>query len=300
MRYYIYKLYFKNGATYVGLHREKRPNDGYITSSAYYRKHKDLFDHREILIECKDNETCEIMETICILADYADNPKNVNGNKGAWTNSSLFDRGFPGELNGMYGKSLKDIMGEDKYVAFLERRRQKQQERFEKKYGDFKRKHNGMNPTEWKKYKRQQHSQKLREINKQIRDAHLAAKREEYSKKHFWQYNPETLEETYLSYLKDGWVKGRIPYDKWSKERKKSYAEKHHINPFENKDEAFMERYRQNSYERQKGKIGFTDGKTNRFLKQGQEIPEGFYKGFTFTKTELYMKTRTGRHGKSS
>lgn len=292
MRYYVYKIFFKNGATYVGLHREKKPNDGYITSSIYYKKHKDLFDHRDILIECPDNETCEIMETICILADYAANPMNVNGNKGAWTDSSLFDRGFSGELNGMYGKHLKDFMSEDEYKAWRESHKKSLAAYFEKKYGEFKRTHNGMTPCEWKKYKTKRYNEKLREINAKIRNAHKKHKEYLRSLPHFWQYNPETLEETYLGYLKEGWVKGRVPHELWTEERKKSYAEKHSINPFENKDEVFMERYRQESAERQKGKICFTDGKTNRYLRQGEDIPEGFYRGCTFTKSDLYWGTR--------
>lgn len=86
MRYYIYKLTFQSGATYIGEHLEKRPNDKYITSSKYFRDNLgiDPLIKREILIELKDEETMHLMETICIMQDKRDNPKNVNGNLGAY------------------------------------------------------------------------------------------------------------------------------------------------------------------------------------------------------------------------
>ena len=86
MRYYIYKLTFQSGATYIGEHFEKNSNDNYITSSKYYKDNIiiDPLIKREILIELKDEETMHIMETICIMQDKRDNPKNVNGNLGAF------------------------------------------------------------------------------------------------------------------------------------------------------------------------------------------------------------------------
>lgn len=102
---YIYKLYFKNGCTYIGKHAELKRNDGYITSSSYYKKHKDLLEKREILIDnLPDIDTLDIMESLCIMADICENPYNVNYNRGAWLNNSKFDRGFRGPANGMWGK----------------------------------------------------------------------------------------------------------------------------------------------------------------------------------------------------
>jgi hypothetical protein len=111
-------------------------------------------------------------------------------------------------------------------------------------------------------------------------------------RKHYWFYNPETLVETYLPECPDGFVKGRLPHSLWSEERKKSYAEKHSFNPFRNWDIARIEEYAQNQAERQKGKVCYTNGKNNIYLFQGQDIPEGYYKGCTFEKSELYWATR--------
>lgn len=85
MRYYIYKLTFESGATYIGQHTEKVENDGYVSSSVYVQRHpEDKLVNREILIDVKDKETLDIMETLCIRADKCQNPKNVNGTLGNW------------------------------------------------------------------------------------------------------------------------------------------------------------------------------------------------------------------------
>lgn len=85
MRYYVYKLTFESGATYIGQHTEKVDNDGYVSSSVYMQRHpEDKLVNREILIEVKDKETLDIMETLCIRADKCSNPKNVNGTMGNW------------------------------------------------------------------------------------------------------------------------------------------------------------------------------------------------------------------------
>lgn len=86
MRYYIYKLTFKSGATYIGSHIEHSENDGYVTSSSYYKKNleTDPLIKREELVQLQDRETMNIMETICILSDKANSENNVNYNLGAW------------------------------------------------------------------------------------------------------------------------------------------------------------------------------------------------------------------------
>lgn len=291
-RYYIYKLYFKNGCTYIGKHFEKKPDDGYITSSGYYAKHVDLLERRDILLEVPDMETLDIMETICILEDVANNPKNVNYNRGAWMDPSKFDRGYSGEANGMYGRKMVDVMGKEAYEAFLERNRKAIKERYEKKYGEFKRTHDGLTPSQWKIKKRSEHTKLLDSINRQIREAHKAYKHKMALLPHFWQYNPETLEESYSSELKEGWIKGRLPYEYWPEERKQSYREKHIQNPFANKSPEWMEDYKIRIANKQQGKKAYTNGVNNRYLLQGQEIPEGYYPGVTFTKSELYWATR--------
>lgn len=93
-KYYIYKLTFASGATYIGQHTQKEEKDGYITSSKYFRKNikKDPLVKREILLYVKDKETLDIMETLCIRADMCDNEKNVNGNYGNWDYRFNFKR----------------------------------------------------------------------------------------------------------------------------------------------------------------------------------------------------------------
>ena len=290
---YIYKLYFKNGCTYVGKHAELKRNDGYITSSSYYKKHKDLLEKREILIDnLPDIDTLDIMESLCIMADVCENPYNVNYNRGAWLDPSKFDRGYSGPANGMYGIKMADVMGKERYEELVKKQAETRRENYLKRNKDFIESHNGMTPREYKDYikqKRTNYTSLIRGINKQIKDAHKAA---EKSKKRYWFYNPETLAETYSPECPDGFIKGRLPHSLWSDERKKSYAEKHSFNPFRDWNTARIEEYAQSQADKQKGKVCYTNGKNNIYLFQGQDIPEGYYKGCTFEKSELYWATR--------
>lgn len=92
-RFYIYKLFFESGATYIGQHTQTSLKDNYITSSGYFRNHpEDKLLKREIILDnLPDKETMNIMETICICSDKAENIKNVNGNLGGWLSQN-----FPG------------------------------------------------------------------------------------------------------------------------------------------------------------------------------------------------------------
>ena len=93
-KYYIYKLYFKSGKTYIGQHTQRREKDRYVTSSFYYKNHKedDPLEKREILLEVKDLETLNIMETVCIMQDKAENGKqNVNGNLGGYVSWKMIE-----------------------------------------------------------------------------------------------------------------------------------------------------------------------------------------------------------------
>lgn len=85
-RFYIYKLTFESGATYIGQHLQRKANDKYITSSSYYTRHpEDKLLKREIILDdLSDREITNIMETVCICADKAENTKNVNYNLGGW------------------------------------------------------------------------------------------------------------------------------------------------------------------------------------------------------------------------
>lgn len=82
--FYVYKLTFESGKSYVGSHIQKKQNDNYITSSSYCKKHpEDKIISRDILIFCKSPEEMNFLETWCILSDKAYNGKNnVNWNLG--------------------------------------------------------------------------------------------------------------------------------------------------------------------------------------------------------------------------
>ena len=237
------------------------------------------------------------------MHDICENPLNVNYNRGAWLDTSKFDRGYSGPANGMYGRKMTDVCSPEK-LAEMKRKRAETMRAKSQAYRDT---HNGMLPHEYKAYKHTELTKKLNEINHQIREAHGY-----YDKTHFhgdkkalkeyqinkaasskWYYNPLTGEETFTAKgCPEGWTKGRLPHSMWSEERKKSYADKHKFNPFANKSEEWMEEYSMRCSENQKGKICYTDGVHNRYLMQGENIPDGFYKGCTFKKSDLYWNTR--------
>lgn len=83
-RFYVYKLTFKSGATYVGQHVQRKEEDNYVSSSGYLRRGQDELEKREILFYLPDRDTLDIFETILICRDKAENPKNVNYNLGQW------------------------------------------------------------------------------------------------------------------------------------------------------------------------------------------------------------------------
>lgn len=82
--FYLYKITFESGKTYIGMHKQKKENDNYITSSTYFRKHpEDRIFKREILYSSNDEYIISFLETYCILSDKAyQNEKNVNYNFG--------------------------------------------------------------------------------------------------------------------------------------------------------------------------------------------------------------------------
>ena len=288
-RYYIYKLTFMNGCTYIGKHHQINKNDKYITSSSYYHNKggKDILLKREILLDnLPDSDICDIMETLCILHDRAENINNVNYNKGAWI-SNQFDRGFSGKENGMYGKSVESVVGKEKWQEIWKKSLETRRKNFADKVA------NGYVPEYIRRKRRIEINKHFREINSLIRKAHKEYDSYIKSLPKRWYYNKETLKETYW-YEQPGpeWILGRVPHSLWTDGKKKSYAEKHSFNPIERMSaEAVFERNRKLS-ENQKGKVCFTNGKRNVFLRQGQDIPEGFWKGCTFEKTELYIATR--------
>ena len=106
VKFYIYKIEFETGETYIGSHIERKENDGYICSSLYWKRHPELkLKNREILFYLPTLEQMNIMETICIISDKCNSLKNVNGNYGNW----LYN--FHSKLDSPWNKNLK--MSED-------------------------------------------------------------------------------------------------------------------------------------------------------------------------------------------
>ncbi len=286
-----------NGCTYVGKHHQKKENDGYVTSSSYYENKggKDILYKREILLDnLPDEKTCEIMETICILEDRAENINNVNYNKGAWM-SNQFDRGFSGKENGMYGKHLKDLMTEDAFEAMNTKRKKA----YELKWKSYKDTHNGMVPYEYRKYRIQQRNAKFKEINKQISAAHKEHEKYLRSLPKKWYYNTQTLKETYW-YEQPGpeWELGRVPHELWDDAKKQSYANKHKLNTIDRMTEEAKEIRSQKLSDSMKGRLCFTNGTNNIYLRQGEDIPDGYWRGCSFEKTPLYISTRRKKDDK--
>lgn len=102
-KFYIYKLTFESGATYIGSHIQRKLEDNYITSSCYFRRSNDKLKSREILLYLEDVETLNILETIAILQDKTSNLKNVNGNLGNWCHK------FGGYIYIQRNKKLKSL-----------------------------------------------------------------------------------------------------------------------------------------------------------------------------------------------
>lgn len=99
-KFYIYKLIFESGKSYVGQHTQYVEDDGYVTSSSYYKRNKNIdpVRSREILIFVDDTFTLDLLETICIFADKAENgSKNVNYNWGGYANGMVggWNKGIP-------------------------------------------------------------------------------------------------------------------------------------------------------------------------------------------------------------
>lgn len=77
--FYIYKLTFESGATYIGQHKQVKLNDKYITSSSYHKSHpEDAIINREIIIYTDSQDKANFLETFLILNDKAYSHNNVN------------------------------------------------------------------------------------------------------------------------------------------------------------------------------------------------------------------------------
>lgn len=106
--------------------------------------------------------------------------------------------------------------------------------------------------------------------------------------KKIWWWSPVTLEE-YCSEAKkqEDWQRGRLPYQYWSDERKESYQKtrKDVVWSQEAKDKASKR-----AKKSQTDKVGYTDGTTNIWLRIGQDVPEGFYRGWTVDDPTKYWR----------
>lgn len=101
-KFYIYKITLKSGSTYIGSHIERKSNDGYSNSSRYVKRHpEDPIVSREILFYLPTLEQMNIMETIAIISDKINSPKNINGNYGNWIYN------FHSKLDCPWNKGLK-------------------------------------------------------------------------------------------------------------------------------------------------------------------------------------------------
>ena len=104
-----------------------------------------------------------------------------------------------------------------------------------------------------------------------------------------WYYNVKTKKEVHSKEKPEGdeWKLGRLPSRYWSEERKNSYKEKR-------KNVVWTEEYRKKQSERTKryqtDRVGYTNGKKNIWLRIGQDIPKGFYKGWTIDDPIKYCR----------
>ena len=101
-KFYIYKITFSDGSTYIGSHIQYKENDKYVCSSRYFQRHSELkIISREILFYLPSLEQMNIMETISIISDKCNSPKNINGNYGNW----LYN--FHSKLDCPWNKGIK-------------------------------------------------------------------------------------------------------------------------------------------------------------------------------------------------
>lgn len=81
--FYVYRIKFSSGASYIGSHIQRNENDGYMSSSSYMKKHpEDIIEKREVLCYAKDKESLAFLETAAIMDDKCCSPMNVNYNYG--------------------------------------------------------------------------------------------------------------------------------------------------------------------------------------------------------------------------
>lgn len=115
---YIYKLTLKDQSTYIGLrHCNCLPEeDPYLGSGSHYEK-EDVIK-KEILISGDfDDHTLALLETVAIMDDKAENPKNKNVSLGAYFYNQL--------CLSRYNESVRKVMS-DKAKARWNRKDQRE------------------------------------------------------------------------------------------------------------------------------------------------------------------------------
>lgn len=226
---------------------------------------------------------------------------NVNYNRGAWLDPSKFDRGYKGPANGMYGQKMRDHMSEEDYLALRERQRLGRLRKRQEKIAA------GWVPPEVRRELRKKEvaiNKKYREINKQIHDlqrypnGHFSDKsdlkkwRSNRASNSHWYHDPIAKKEYFTSTPEKDWIRGRLPHSLWDDSKKLHYKEAHSFNPINYMSEEGKKERTKKIKKNNKDRVWYTNGTRNKFLKMGSEVPEGFYRGFTFTKTDKYINTR--------
>lgn len=238
-KYYIYKLYFKSGKTYIGQHTQRREKDSYLTSSSYFRKHlnEDPLEKREIILEVGDKYTLDIMETICILGDKAENGKNnVNGNLGGWIFSYRY-RYTDDEFRKLLSEKLKGRPGNMKGVVKGPEYREKISKGVKLWYESHSNARLGKKSSKesiekMRKTKLNKHYhpseetiQKMKRTNEVWRKNHLKEYKNRYekNKKYHWFNNGQI--DKFLLEKPEGWFEGRLKSSKFAnKKRSKGRA----------------------------------------------------------------------------
>lgn len=104
-----------------------------------------------------------------------------------------------------------------------------------------------------------------------------------------WYHNLKTKKERLFKDCPESkdWISGRLPLSYWDENKRKSYSEKR-------KNIKWSDEYRRVQRERsrrcQTDKVGYTDGMRNIWLRIGEDVPYGFYKGWTISEPYKYWK----------
>lgn len=270
-KYYIYKLTFQSGATYIGQHTQKTENDKYITSSKYFKEHRktDPLIKREILLYVKDKETLDIMETLCIRGDMCNNEKNVNGNYGNWEYRFNFKgRHHTDEFKQNTKKQMEEMWKNPEHrkhmlLVHLGRKnttetKEKMSKAASKSWTD-ERRQSAVNSGHYS----HAHSAKTKEFLSSLQKGRTRIHNDKIEK---MVRNPET-------YLKQGWKLGKLPVSDKARENMSKAAKKRPCNTI--------------------GKIKIHKGEIGKFIKKEELqiwLDNGWEKGVSDKQAERLRK----------